>query len=441
MMPGHNFLSLFLAASLALFLYSCETRHPPRTSGEKAPTVEVRKTGKGFQLFRNGEPYLIKGACSQSTELSSLRKAGGNSFRTYDTAGLDALLSLADSFGLTVMAGIWVGRDKEGFDYKDKTAVRKQKEEVRALVNRYKDHPALLCWAVGNEPDNDAKDTHYLWPALDEIAVMIHEMDPNHPVTIPVYANSVEAVVKNCPNLDFISINIFGELDGFPQNFKQEIPIVYTEWGTVGNWESKTTMWQASMEESIKQKYERIYNTYHRSILGDSSRCMGSYVFYWGNKQEGTTTWFNFFSEDGRKTALVDLMAQLWGGQPPENLAPFLDSMNINGKGQYNDILLDADEIAHASVYGVDPELGALNYHWEIVPDGPFFDYPPGKGRVEIRPNPIPGLILENKSDKISFRTPLHTGAFRLFVFTLDDHGYASYANLPFFVSNNKLTN
>jgi beta-galactosidase/beta-glucuronidase len=39
------------------------------------------------------------------------------------------------------------------FDYNDKEAVQKQQEEVLLLVKQFKNNPAVLFWAIGNELD------------------------------------------------------------------------------------------------------------------------------------------------------------------------------------------------------------------------------------------------------------------------------------------------
>src|SRR5690606_40102511 len=63
-------------------------------------------------------------------------------------------LSLHDALPiLTVMLGLRMGHERHGFDYDDEVAVREQKESIRAQVLKYKDHPALLTWGLGNEVD------------------------------------------------------------------------------------------------------------------------------------------------------------------------------------------------------------------------------------------------------------------------------------------------
>ena len=393
--------------------------------------VEIRKNDGRFQLYRHGQPFYIKGA-SGTAHLERFKEAGGNTIRTYTTDGLDSLLDQAARHGLAVMAGIYVGRELEGFDYRDRAAVEQQQAQVRDIVLRYKDHPALLCWAVGNEPNLAAKNNWALWPALNELVVMVQELDPNHPVTIPVYPSSISELIKNCPAIDFLSVNTFGYIVDFSNAFRMSIPYVYTEWGVQGPWEIAKTKWQAPLEESVAQKSE-LLRSFYAQIQRDTFNCLGSFIFYWGQKQEATPSWFSLFTESGGKTALVDVMHELWGGHPPTNYAPLLDSLSIEGRVG-GDVFrpLTVGRIYSASVKGFDPEGEPLTYHWEILPDGPFFDYVPNYGRVELRPTPIPGLIVEDLGERIRFQAPSHLSTFRILVYAHDSQGNGAYANIPF---------
>jgi beta-galactosidase/beta-glucuronidase len=49
-------------------------------------------------------------------------------------------------------------------------------------VLKYKDHPALLAWGIGNELNLQYKNTR-VWDAVNDISKMIHELDPNHPTS------------------------------------------------------------------------------------------------------------------------------------------------------------------------------------------------------------------------------------------------------------------
>jgi len=114
--------------------------------GQDAPSVVkiVQSEGR-WQLLRNGKPYFIKGV-NGSGRLDLLVQSGGNSIR----AGGQAL-DRAQQLGLTVLAGLRMGNPRQGFDYNNAELVAAQLESARQTVLRYKDHPALLMWALGNE--------------------------------------------------------------------------------------------------------------------------------------------------------------------------------------------------------------------------------------------------------------------------------------------------
>ena len=400
--------------------------------------VEIVKQGNSFQLIRNGKPYFIKGvAGEQQVEVAAA--AGANSIRTYTADDLDNLLNKADSLGLSVMVGIWLGREIEGFDYDDVAAVEKQKGMVKSIINQYKNHPAVLCWTLGNELDNLTNKKAGLWAAMNDLVDLAHELDPNHPVTTAITTTNYQDVKRNCPRLDFLSINAFGNMAEFHDKIANDAPFIYSEWGPLGPWESDKTYWHAVLEQSIKQKYDYIQQQYSKYIAPDTTRCLGSYVFYWGQKQEFTPTWFSFFTENGLKTPLVDAMTTLWNGNSTENKAPFIDSLMLDEKIVLQSLEIDFNKTHTASIRAIDQEGDDLEFSWEIIPDGPFFEYLPNRGKVEIRPKAIDNLIIKQSGNAIEFRSPPEPGAYRLLVYAYDGKGNGSYANMPFFLTNKNL--
>ncbi len=70
---------------------------------------------------------------------------GGNSIRTWGSNNGQQVLDTAQKYGLTVLMGLDVARERHGFNYDDTAAVKKQLEELRAEVLKYRNHPALLA--------------------------------------------------------------------------------------------------------------------------------------------------------------------------------------------------------------------------------------------------------------------------------------------------------
>jgi hypothetical protein len=409
---------------------------PPATETVSRPTVEVRQVNGAFQLLRNGQPYFIKGA-GGSQFLAELESAGGNSIRTWSSRNGQEVLDEAQRHGLTVTMGLNVARERHGFDYNDAAAVARQLETLRQEVRQYKDHPALLMWGIGNELN-----LHYtnprVWDAVNGIARMIHEEDPNHPATTMLAGlnkKEVDLIKERCPDLDLLAVQTYGSLPKVPRQIRDlgwEGAYIVTEWGPTGHWEVGKTSWGAPIEETSHQKAQVYQQRYEASIQQDKERCLGSYVFLWGQKQERTPTWYGLFIESGRPTEVVDVMQYLWTGQWPDNRAPRLDSLRISRKGPRANVTLSAGKTYPTRVYAADPEGGTLAYEWELLPEAT--DLGEGGDR-ESRPQPILGQITGPPGPTVTLKAPAKPGAYRLFVYVFDEKRKVATANVPFQVS------
>lgn len=123
---------LLLSITFFSFLFSISSK------------VEIVQNGSKFQLLKDGEPYYINGA-GGTTKLDKLAEYGGNSIRTWGVSDeTDDILESAIKHNLTVTFGIWIGQERQGFDYTNEEALKGQLEMVRQTVRKYKDHPAIL---------------------------------------------------------------------------------------------------------------------------------------------------------------------------------------------------------------------------------------------------------------------------------------------------------
>ena len=57
----------------------------------------------------------------------------------------------------------------------------RQYESVKRAVMQYKDHPAVLLWGLGNEMEDPEGKNLGVWKAINELAVMVKGLDPDHP--------------------------------------------------------------------------------------------------------------------------------------------------------------------------------------------------------------------------------------------------------------------
>lgn len=448
-----KYISIFFIGSLFILIFSCakQTEQTSEVYTYSSPqkkdnnyngsVVQITKEGNSFQLLKDGEPFHIKGGAGRDS-LELLKKAGGNTVRIWVEDGLDTLLDKAHDLGLMVFAGLYFNREREGFDYNNQLMIHKQRVRILEVINQHKDHPALLAWAIGNEPELGASN-NALWHEINWIAEEIKRVDPNHPVTavLTPQAKSMENVARYCPALDFLSFNIFKDLKKLPfrvanSSLKNNRPYVVAEWSSTGYWEAEVADWSAPMELYIPYKKEIMEHGYQACMVEDKANCLGGFVFYWGQKQERTHTWFSLFMENGAKTALIDMMYKLWESGEPNNYAPIISTISLNNNDK-DAPYLQTGQIVKVKVNALDRDNDPLTYVWEILSEGRY-DGIIG-GDFEERPKPILGLIKEDNGESITFKIPSYPGAYRVFCHVYDNKGGGGYINLPFFVMNNKL--
>src|SRR6266550_3255297 len=176
-MSQFNTLARAVIALMLMGLFSTSSAH-----AGGAVRVEVIRSADAWQLLREGKPYFIKGAGGGASK-EVLARLGGNSFRTWGVGDDTARqLDEAQKLGLTVTLGIWLRHESDGFNYHDPAQVAEQFEKARRAILQYKDHPAVLMWAIGNEMEGyQSGDNPAIWKAVDQIAALAKKLDPNHP--------------------------------------------------------------------------------------------------------------------------------------------------------------------------------------------------------------------------------------------------------------------
>jgi hypothetical protein len=397
--------------------------------------VEITKNDNGnYQLLRGNNPFYVKGA-GGDVFMDKTLSAGGNSVRLWGAENAQAVLDEAQKKGLTVMLGLWMPPERHGFDYSDKWACQDQVEQFKSIVNRFKNHPALLLWGVGNEVDLEYTDFS-VWKAVQNIAAMIHEEDKNHPtcvVTAGIDAPEVSLIKEYCPDIDILGVNTYGDLPSLPEKirlFGWTKPYLVTEWGPNGHWEVAKTKWGAAIEQTSTEKAITYRERYVNYIQNDSSLCLGSYAFLWGQKQETTPTWYGVFV-DGKQTEAVNVLQEVWSGTAPKNWAPQIDSFLLNNTLPFKSVELKKGVKTNVKLHINHKDISSLGFNWELLPESEFTK---SGGDVEKRPDAMP---ISMKGDNIvgySFNAPYQKGAYRLFVYIIDKHEQVACANFPFWV-------
>ena len=149
----------------------------------------------GFVL--NGKPLLINGACvhhddgvlgamafdaAEIRKVRQMKEAGFNLIRTSHNPTTRAFLDACDSLGMLVIGEAFDGwrTAKKPYDYS--TLIDScYREDIRAMVERDRNHPSIICWSIGNEVI-ERKDIRVITTAR-QLKQAILDYDKTRPVT------------------------------------------------------------------------------------------------------------------------------------------------------------------------------------------------------------------------------------------------------------------
>ena len=395
--------------------------------------VKVTRQGEGWQLTRDGQPYLIKGVGGDK-KLDKLKAAGGNSIRTWSAEKLEPILDEAHKHGLTVTVGLWLGHERHGFDYNNADQVAAQAEAVRQSITKFKDHPAVLMWALGNEMEGYAAgDNAAIWLAINNLAVMAKKLDPNHPtmtVVAEIGGQRVQNIHRLCPDIDVVGINSYGGGATIPKRYREAggtKPYVLTEFGPPGMWEVKKNEWGAAPEPTSTEKAANYRATYEANVVAAKGQCLGSHAFLWGRKQEATATWFGLLLPDGSRLEAVDALSELWTGKPPANRCPTIKALTLSGPAKVEPLAT-----VKASLDATDPDRDTLKVEWLLQAEQS--EFAEGGDAVAVPPT-FPEAIVKAANNSVEVRLPEGGGGYRLFAYIRDGKGGAAIANVPLYVN------
>lgn len=222
-------------------------------------TVEVKDTG----FFINGSPFYFKGfgkhedcaihgrgldLCLNVKDVNLIHWLHANSFRTSHYPYAEEMYELCDREGIVIVdevpvVGFWSEKNEnpyEAFSIKES-----HKQVLKDMVERDKNHPCVVLWSMGNEPDTEhfPESAYDYWHSLYEYT---HELDPqNRPVTFVCCQNNYEKDIVTrtmdvvCINRYYGWYNLSGDLDAACYAWNIELdfwkaigkPVMITEYG------------------------------------------------------------------------------------------------------------------------------------------------------------------------------------------------------------------
>jgi len=398
------------------------------------------KDGK-YTLVRNGKPYQVKGVSGHSY-LQKLHEVGGNTIRTYDTTNLQSILDEAEANQLAVVVGLPIMDNRIMSDfYDDQKQSDTQLAAYKKFVEKYRNHPAVLMWCMGNELDFRLSFKYRnFFKAYNQLVDMVHTVDPDHPVITTV----MDVPPKNILNIkmwtktDMVAINSFGGIHDLRAALKQaswfwKEPYMILEWGIKGPWrpnEDKTS-WESYVEPTSSKKAEQYLKVYNKDLPQEDPRMLGSFAFYWGQKQEYTPTWYSMFYENGAMSEAVGMLQHIWTGKWPEHAAPKINYMLVDKKGALDNLIYKPGKTGNAQLFMLSPDSNITQVKWELYHED---WYVKDNVKNQKKLTPIDSAFVECKQSTATFKTPLQEGPYRLYATVFDKFGNFATCNTPFYV-------
>lgn len=222
-------------------------------------TVKV----EGNQFLVNGKAFYFKGAgkhedsafrgrgldqCLNIKDIGLFHWLHANSFRTSHYPYAEEMYALCDREGIVVIDELpAVGLNFQGQinPYRQLDTSSYHEQLLGQLIDRDKNHPSVVMWSLGNEPDTEhfPNDAYNYWHRLYERA---HQLDPQErPVTMVCCQNDYtkDIVTRSmdvvCINRYYGWYNLSGYLDNAKKAFNEELdfwekidkPLILSEYG------------------------------------------------------------------------------------------------------------------------------------------------------------------------------------------------------------------
>jgi hypothetical protein len=428
--------------TILLGLFALRHLHTERITDE-TKTVYIKKSDNGFQLIRNGKPFYIQGAGGNS-HFEELASIGGNTIRLYDTINLGNFLNEAQKSNLAVIVDIPILQYNKKYDfYLNEDSNRILKQKIKALVNKFKNHPALLIWNLGNElfyPFVFRKNCFIR--TFNELIEIIHVEDPDHPVSTALAGVSRKertSIYIHSPEIDLLSFNTFGDIENSYHKINHlpfifgALPYYFSEIGSDGMWEAEYTLWGAQIEQTSAKKAEQIRTRYNFLVGKGDRSCLGSLFFYWGYKHELTYSWFSLFKDDYKSEIIKDIES-LWKKTITIPSQIGLEYMLVDGKGAHDNIIFAPNELKTSEIKFNGIINDSVRIKWEIYPEKWHND----TSSLILNPRKIIDSFKSFEKNRAIFITPGEEGPYRIFAWVYDQNGYFAATNTPFYVLNNK---
>ncbi|MEJ2614060.1 MAG: beta-glucuronidase [Ignavibacteriaceae bacterium] len=229
--------------------------------------------GKGLFL-----PLMVK-------DFELLKWINANSFRTSHYPYAEETLFYADKKGILIIDEVpAVSLD---FRFVNENTLSHHKEFIKRLIERDYNHPSVIVWSVGNEPNLVGDQDYYngsgkkYWK---EVFDHTRELDSSRPITVPnctragindpvfefsdiLSLNRYYGWYEHPGMLDFASQRLSNEMDKIYELYKK--PILFTEFGSdtmPGFHSTSIQMFTEEYQSKLLEKYIEIIRSKNYTI-------------------------------------------------------------------------------------------------------------------------------------------------------------------------------
>ena len=429
------------------------------------------------RLYVDGREFYVKGAAATMCH-SLMSEYGANVCRIYSASSRTrGLLDELYDNGLMCYVGLpakaYSSFQEGNPTYDDPSYRAAAIASVIEIVEELKDHPAVLCWSLGNELEvngNATREGYFKY--YGELAAAVHDADPNHPVTaaftgIPT-AFKISKINEYCPDLDFLSFNsYYNVLKKYeataPQSYTQMLqdygwnkPYMITEFGPTGTWDRgdaelkmRINEWDALIQLTSEQAAEKYIECW--KLIRNYRNCLGSITFWWGYQTHGQVLgWYPFFTKDLVPLTAVEAMESCWKGTKYSPRSPLITdwassielngknlaapSMSSTGQSEKNPVLAPGQKCtAKVKAACRSGSKSALRYKWFIYKDCTYtrqsgslawtdseYVYSIYGDHKSMNEDARTELFTDRTLKEVSFTAPSEPGNYRLYVIVTD---------------------
>jgi len=253
--------------TLKIDLYDFEPQpeaKPPSTGSVKVVGRKLYVDGEEFEVKSVGYAPIPIGQNPEwgyditvhpelwARDFPLLRAMGANTIRTWGKVNSTSFLDNAWNNGnqpIRVIMGYWMGSEQ---DYQNEAVRRRIIADFKAYVNKYKNHPPVLMWAIGNEENyfyakGDNQKHKAYFSLVNEMAKAAYEIEGTsyHPVAAlalefpgridTVGSKAGGADDASLPYVDIWGINYYpgSTFGNFFNNYSKKTtkPLLITEYG------------------------------------------------------------------------------------------------------------------------------------------------------------------------------------------------------------------